>query len=239
MKTSLFLFPLLFIQTAFAQVAKDDIAAINKAYIKNKMLAMKTRYEVFKNRDTDVAFQEETGEIKKYGNLMYSRIGDIETIQNTSYYLIADHEDKNISLLGQKIQQNQFPEPGPDFTGKLEKLLSLCSKVEFKKENKTQNSYLLSMPYSEYNEMKIFYNKETFVIEKLILYFREAENLEGEKDGIKEIPRVEITYTDINLSPDFKESDFTYDKFLEKVNGKFYCKNPYKKYTLTDHLLVD
>ena len=227
---------LLFTANCFAQIAKDDFAAINKTYSSSNHLSMKMKYEVFKNKNATSALQVENGEVQRNGNASHTRIAKTETIQTDKYTLIVDHEDKNISVLG---SDQTKPSENNDklYMVDLEKLLKLCSKVEFKKENDRQNSYLMAIPSSEYSEVKIIYNKKTMFIEKMVLFYSQAQNLEEKEEAPKEPPRLEITYSEINTNPNFSNDDFTYDKFVEKHNGKFRCKELYKGYTITEDML--
>jgi hypothetical protein len=218
----------------FSQVAKDDFASINKAYAAQKQLSMKVKYEVYKNKTTTTVFSTETGEIKQNGTAKYTRTGNIETVETETYRLLIDHEDKNISLLGisnDETEMNKNKEISPV---DLEKIISICSKVEFKKINDTQNSYTLVMPGEEYEAVQIIYNVKTFFIEKMILQYAEKQNLDEKQEGKKETPRMEITYSDFNTNPDYKKTPFNYDAFIEKRNGKLVAKTAYKEYTVND-----
>ena len=228
------LFPF-FINIGFAQVSKEDFAKINKVYISHPQLYFKAKYDLYKNQNIKETFESEMGETKRNGNLLYTKIGKIESIHSEKYNVIVDNEDKTISLLAHDPDENGFDEKL--YMINLEKTLKLCTKVEFAKEIGSQNSYLLTLPYSEYSQVKITYNKKTFFIEKITLYYKKEQVLnEQDKNEKKEQPRVEITYYDFDETPHFNETDFSYDKFLEKANGKFRCKSTYSGYTLKNLL---
>jgi hypothetical protein len=215
-----------------SQTAKEDFAKINNAYVNNSQLSMKVKYELYKNNLAKEVFQVETGEIKRNGNNKYTKIGNIETIENDKYRVIVDHDDKNISLLSTITVADETPKKEELYLVNLEKMLAICSKVEFKEENKVQNSYLLMLPNEEYSEIKIIVNKKTFFIEKMILYYSKEQNIEDKEDGSKEPPRMEISYYDFNLKPQYTDADFTYYKFLEKRNGKLLATPAFKTYTV-------
>jgi hypothetical protein len=233
MRILLFILFIVVRNICIAQVAKDDFAKINQAYVTNSKMTMKTSYELFQNKETKNVFQKEIGEIKRDGNLQYTKLGDIETIRSKEYNVIVDHEDKNISVLGLSADPNSLDEK--TYMIDLEKALKSCAKVEFNKENNNQNSYDLELPASEYSEIKIIFNSKTFLLEKMVLYYSELQNLEDKQDGLKERPRLEITYSDIDLRPRFSGSEFTYNKFIEKNGGKLNCKSPFKDYILYDN----
>lgn len=222
----------------FSQVAKNDFASINKAYADQEQLSVKVTYQVFRNKTTPVAFSTEKGEVKQKGILRYTRTGDIETVETETYRLIVDHEDKNISLLDIISRENKNEEMKTVSPVELDELIAMCSKVEFKKLNSTQNCYTLIIPDEQYQEVKLIYNAKNFFIEKLILYYSEKQNLEGKDDGLMEAPRVEITYSDFNTHPDFDQTPFSYNSFLEKRNGKLLAKAAYKAYTVNDQLSI-
>lgn len=224
---------------SFSQVAKDDFEKISKAYAASPHLSMKMKYEVYKNKTTTVVLSTETGILKRKDKIQYSRIGKIETVENDRYHMIVDHEDKNISLLGIRVvegNRNQQKEETAISLFEMEKMLALCSKVEFKKWNAVQNAYTLVLPDNEYDEVQVIFNARTFFIEKLILFYAEKQNLEEIKNGLKESPRMEISYSDIDTNPDFENTPFSYDAFLEKQNGKLVAKAAYKDYEIHDQL---
>lgn len=222
------------LSNGYAQVAKDDFARINKVYAENSRISVKMTYEVFRNRTATTALNSEKGEMKKKEGVSYSRIGPIETITNKEYKLIVDHEDKNISVLG--MQEGQKTEGKELYPVDLEKLITLCDKVEFKKISDQQASYTLTIPGTGYDEVKMIYNTSTFLIEKMILYSGEKQNLEDTEGGLKEAPRMEISYSEYKTDPDFKNTPFTYGSFLEKRNGKLVAKPVYQTYTVHEQL---
>jgi hypothetical protein len=228
----------LFSKKGFSQVAKDDFARINKTYADNMQLSMKIRYDVYKNKSTATPLQAETGEIKRNEAAKYTRIGNIETIENENYKLIVDNEDKNISVLGGTIEEKKPGGNDGTYLVNLENLLSICSKLEFQKISEAQNCYSIVIPAEEYSEIKVFYNSKTFFIEKMIFYYNEIQNLEGQEKSIKEAPRMEISYYDVKLKPDFGSTPFTYDNFLEKRKGQFVGKGSYKEYRINEQSII-
>lgn len=228
---------MVFTGSLFSQVAKEDFANINKAYTEHPRLSLKMKYEIFKNRTTAVTTSTETGILKQKDDARYTRIGKIESVENEQYKMIVDHEDKNISLLGKLPAPEQAVKSG-DATGvspvDLEKILQICKKVEFKKLNETQNSYTLILPGEEYEEIRLIYNSKTFFIEKLVMCYAEKQNLDDNDEGLKEAPRMEISYSEYNTKPDFGKTAFTYEAFLEKRNGKLVARPAYKTYEIHD-----
>jgi hypothetical protein len=219
---------------SLSQVAKEDFARINKIYAEHPRISVKMKYEVFKNRSAVTALSSETGEVKKKEGASYDRIGPIETITNKEYKLIVDHDDKNISILG--ILQGEKSSDKDLYPVDLEKLIGVCEKVEFKKLNEKQACYTMTIPGTGYEEVKMIYNTTSFLIEKLILYSNEKQNLENNDGGAKETPRMEITYSDYQTEPDLKNTPFTYGAFLEKKEGKLVAKPAYQTYTVHEQL---
>ena len=217
----------------FSQVAKDDFMRINNTYQSSEEVSFKASYQAFSNHTVQTPLSTESGEVKKKGDASYSRIGSIETIVNEHYRVIVDHEDKNISVLGIKKQEGK--QEKDTYPVDLEKLLALCTKVEFSKTGTEQGCYTIEIPEMEYKQIKLFYNTTSFFIEKIILYYSEKQNLvDGE--GPQDTPRLEISYSDYTTHPDEKQLVFTYDPYLEKQNGKLVAKPAYKSYTVHEQL---
>ena len=233
------LFVLLFVlklTEGFSQNAKEDFEKINAAFDVER-LSMRISYDLYKNKDTKIVFQKESGELKQSRTFKWMKVGQVETIETDTYSLIIDHKGKAISMLGKRLNQKEDKNKNP-FKINLDSILKMCEKVEFKKLNDQQNSYDLVFPLSEYSKIKVVYNSKTFFMEKMILYYNDAQDLEEKKGSPEEAPRLEIVCSDINLDPIFTSNEYTYDTYLEKTaDGKWVCKPAYKGYAVSVHLL--
>lgn len=222
--------------SSVAQNAKDDFLKINQAYQKHTVLHMKMKYEVYKNEQSITPLQTELGEVKLNGSSKYTKISNIETLENNDYTMIVDGNDRHISLLKKKIEKNS-PAINTDLMKmNLEKLLEQCEKVEYKKEAGNKSSYLLLMPAGEYSRVKIIFNSSTFLIEKMVLYYSQKENLEALEGAEKEAPRLEITYYEVNTRPAFTSKEFAVENYLQKESGKWKGKGMYAGYTVYDSM---
>lgn len=235
----LFLLILTLGKISMAQTAKDDFAKINDTYAGFKQLSIKIKYELFQNKQTKAPYQTLFGEFKKDGSKTYSVIGPVESVDNEDYLVIVDNEDKSISLLGKSKGSEKIKEDSKNelYLVNMQKLLSMCTKISFKQENEQHSSYMLELDDVQYEKIKITFNRKTFLIEKMVFFYNETENLDGKEDGKKEAPRMEVSYYELNQKPLLSAAVFTYNKFLEKSSNDFKCKEPYKGYEINNHLL--
>lgn len=225
-----FILNLQLINMVAAQNADSDFKKINEAYLTNKNISMKIVYEIFKDYKSSKPFKSESGELKQNGFLQYKRTGNIETIQTTKYFLSVNHDQKVISLSSLHVVDtvnflSQFYDPKV-----VSYYLAKCKEKKFHKENSRLNSYYLEMADSNQDAIKIYFNSKTFFVEKLVMYFRRKINVEQNSDGVKQRPRIEITYYDIELNKTYKLEEFAYDKFLYQKGVKWLAKQQYEAY---------
>ena len=90
---------------AQSQNAKADILRINAAYSKFTDMSMNITYDVYLNAASTVPYQTEVGSYKQHGNLRYSRLKEIESLQNSKYLIVADNDQKyrTVYLLNSKL----------------------------------------------------------------------------------------------------------------------------------------
>ena len=174
---------------------KEDFIKINEAYKNAPNLSAKIQYQLFANYTTNYITQKEDGEIKKQGDMLYSKIGKIESIKSASYLLVVDEEEKILQLTAVDKKEKKGKKEEALFSNP-EEYLKLCDKVEFKKVNELQDSYTLSdCSLSDYQKITIIYNKQTHFIEKMILYYSEGQSIIEGDNVKKEAERVTANAT--------------------------------------------
>lgn len=220
------------LMTVHAQNLKEDFVRVNQVYEKNKQLFFQTEYRAFKSTEEDKPLHIEIGMFYRNNDLNYQKIGAIESIKTKDYYLMVDHEESRMAILNSVSFKNEVQTPLEMLQEA--NLLDYCEVIAFQKEEEGQTSYLIKPSISEYESIKIILNSKTFFIEKLILFYKNEQDLED--DGLLAKPRLEIIFKDINTNPDFPTEIFTYNNFLTRERGKLSCKSQYSHYTLENHL---
>lgn len=220
--------------SAVAQDVKHDLEKINAVYKNTKQYEMQVEYILYENYTTTAPYKKENALMKRNGAVRYMKIGEMESISTQEYTLIANHEDKAISLLP---KTNKKDISDRDVQINLDSLRTVCTKYTFKKENAKTGTYTFELnEYSEYYKVVISFNLSTFFISKMVLYLGEQDITEDEQQKIA-VPRMEIIYSPPSTKLTNGTNDFSYEKFLNKKGKKYSLKPAYKEYKLDAYTL--
>lgn len=216
----------------FSQNIKKDIASINEVYKKTEKLSMIFELNMFENYTTQKVYYTQNGLIQKYGANTFQKFDENQFINAPDYSVIVDDEEKEIVYAPKK---KTFNLDDKELLIDLDSVLLLCKKYTFKKNSDILSSYDFEMldQYPEYNRITLYFNSKMHLIQKIVFFCEEDDISINNQEEILAKARVEINYKDINLKPNFVQSDFTYEKFLVKRGNKFELKPNYKSYNLT------
>lgn len=225
------------IQDSYGQekVVAEDLEKINARYNELGDISMNMEYKVYANWKSEIPIQIEKGELIKKGRIIYSKIGSVESLNTLDYNVVVDHDLKSIAIMPvitpEAIENNLSA-----ISGNLSQVLKVCKRIEMVEINAQQNKCTLVLPDGsfEYNKLEITYNSKSYLISKLVMYYTEAQNLKGDDDGLKETPRIEISYRNYITNPNYASVALTYERFLSKKGGKYFCKQKYTGYELVD-----
>jgi hypothetical protein len=215
----------------FAQDAKSDIEKINKAYLKDKY-TLYLEYKAYENHSTDVPLQVENCIVRKNGEQLYYKLGSIESIQQSNYSIVTDHEEKIIALLPRKYdlkRDNILPI-------QLDSVLKQCKKIEFQKVSADVSAYTFEFLYSQFAFVRVEFSPRTYQINKMLLFYEEPENLTEEEGAVHQPPRLEIVYKKFDSNPTFTADQFTYKTFLVKTGDDYKPKEVYKDYEVVNQM---
>jgi hypothetical protein len=221
---------LLIVSFGHAQDIKKDCLKINQKYNATKKVSMKMDYTLYANYTTITPFQKEKGEMKRNDELMSYKVGPIETVRTEKYELVIDNDEQVIAMMEHHTKLFSWDEKM--YVGNLDKILPYCESTSYTEEKDNQGCYDIKMKSGEYSRAKLYFDKKTFFITKLILFYRKETILNQDGVGKKEKPRLEITYTDIQESPVFAANEFSESKYVVKGGKNFKCIEKYKDYTL-------
>lgn len=226
------LFCILFFPAA-AQNAKQDILKINETYSSIKDLSMDITYTVFPSSKSKVALETHTGCFKQHGDMKYSRLKEVEAVHNNNYSLVIDNEDKLI-VVANPAKSNMSEITMID----LDKSLSQCASIDFLGTIGSLSGYKLMFKQnvvSEYDAVELYFNKKSFFVEKLVIYYRQKVKLnEEDPNAVKDKPRLEIVFSNTNLKTIADITLFSEERFIEKKKGKYYPTSAYNSYQLID-----
>jgi hypothetical protein len=228
----LFIFLLIGVLPVQAQNAKADILRINAAYSKFTDMSMNITYKVFLNPTTTLPYETEVGIYKQHGNLRYSKLKEIESLQNTNYLIVADNEQKRI-VVGNPVKFN----PAKITLMNLDTALSTCSTVTYINSSTEQGGYRMVFKptiVSQFDIIELYFNKKTYVVEKMVFFYRQKMKLAIEEDAIAENPKLEIRFSKFDFGKINDEDFFSEKKFIERSDKKYIASAAYSGYKIVD-----
>lgn len=217
----------------FGQDPKDDFKKINEAYLKQNEFSMDVVYNLYENSSTKAIFQSERAEVKHSKGKQYYKIATYESLFTDKYAIVLDHESKVAQVVKSIAAKKKNI-----FSVDLDTVfLKLCQSVEHFEDGPNQRGYKLKTDHSEYEEIHIYFNKQTYFIEKMVLFYAVKTNLRDPEDLKKQNkPRMEILCTNINFSPNFTKSTFSEQKYISTQGMKIQLQPAYKTYKLISQL---
>ena len=227
-----FVFVQLISWRSIAQNAKADILKINEAYGKFTDMAMNITYNVFLNYSATRPYETETGIYKQHNNLRYNKLKEIESLQNKDYLVVVDNDQKRIVV----SNPSKF-NPATITMLNLDSALAICSAVNYVTDPSGLGGYQMTFKpnaISAFDKIEIYYNKKTFIVEKLFFYYREKMKLAKEANVVSEKPRLEITFSKFDFKKIEDEHVFSEKRFIEKRSGKYAAAEAYKGYQVID-----
>ncbi|OFX83090.1 MAG: hypothetical protein A2W99_13365 [Bacteroidetes bacterium GWF2_33_16] len=218
-----------------AQNAVEDIQKINKAYLTNTTFSMDVVVNVYAKANSKRPDEVQMGFAKRKKEYLHTQIGDVETIKSVSTILSIDHKNKRIVIAEPENSFNVLPD---GMASKLELLLSYCEKVLYVDISKNTGKYVLVMPSYTYKQFEFEFNKQTYLLEKLIMIVNEKliENYNPESSDDK--LKIVIEYNNINLNPVFSNNEFTTWKYITNDGNVFKLTKEYQNYTIINQLPI-
>ena len=218
---------------SYSQSAKADFEKLNKNYFTLTKLSYNTNYFLYiKNSSKPVETYNSV--FKKNGNNFYSKNPDEEYLVNSKYIVFIDHEDKDILIQKNSSKENpdvnKIMDNVQNISMYVDTLMQMYSKVEpiivKMPDTKAYRLYTIGGPYSK---VEMFINTKTWLINELILYFNEKEEINGKEQEVN----MKIQFTNYNTKPTFL-NDFSESKYLTNIKGVFKLKPNYLNYELHD-----
>lgn len=217
-------------KTTHAQNASEDFKKVRAAYDAAPAISMDVLYKSYPDYTTTVENDSQSGSFKRQGSNLYSNLLGIETLQNSQFNIIVENNSKKLVILDPaKASVNISPV-------NVDSVLSMCSSVKFIEGAGNQRIYKLSfdkLTSFQYSTIDFCINKETFLIDKIVLYYRDAVNFNYEdKEAPKKKPRLEIIYKNINTHAVFTNEQFSEKKYITVSENAIKPTGTYSAYEL-------
>lgn len=213
--------------TSFAQDAKKDITAINKAYEKAERLSMAIEYTVYLD-GSSTPYEKENGIYRKDGNNLYLKQMDTEIMSNERNVTIVNHETKVVMM-----DKSRKIEAVP-WEAALDTMLSLYKSVKYYIPEGTANikAYTFHFHNGQYESVDVWFNASTFLVEKIRAKYRN----ELEENGRMHKVTLEMNFRNMDTKSKYPSALFTHDAYVSLDKGKYTLRQAYKNYRLINHL---
>lgn len=210
------------------QRAKQDFAALNKAFSSEKM-SVEMIYNFYEYHDSNSPIETKKGVYYKKGNSQYSKIMNTEMLRNDNMTITAQTEDKLLVVSG-PMSKTPLISVGPDT------LLRICKSIQSFKLPNNQIKYELVFPDNtevEFKKLELVYESGSYKLNKFVMYFKKQDKV-NEDGSLQPItPKVEVLYknynkTNVDVLPVFNESNY-----VTKVSkNKYKCSGKYQDYEI-------
>ncbi len=222
----------LFRLSAHSQNVKEDFVKINEAYLNAPQLSFDTRFALYDKIADGNPIIQEMGVVRIQNHIRYCKMGGIETIQTDSFQLVVNHQEKKMSIMPIKKEKNFAATSSLSAMDKefMDMMLKSSSSVVFKKVDGNTNSYILQLDGEYFNQFKVFYNKKTFLLEKLV-FLNTTTQTNEEAERIPARMEIDIYPKKVEQNTNHFIDISTY---IVKKKSKFYASDKYKNYTITD-----
>lgn len=230
-----FLIIFLFIGSAYinkeTQDVKGDFQKISKVFSENKNISFKMSYLLYRNYKSSVPIEVKNGYFKRIGDKQFVNIDGFLTLYLKDMLLVVDSTNKTI-LIGNPIKfdmksLNIFP---------LDSMKKFYSNMEVLSEDKTTKTVKLQIAkniVSPTNAISISYNKESYFVNKIVLFYREKIKF-NESDKETTQMRLEVVLSDYQKVDDSKDFEFSSNHYIQKQKHKYVGVGIYKSYKILD-----
>jgi hypothetical protein len=240
--TCLFLMAVLFSVTLSAQqtvsitTVSPDFVKVNQAYANAKNLRMNINYSLYADYSSMEKQQNEDGVFMRQNKNTYSEMFGIISLNNSKACITLDKTEKNMVV--SDPHENKVKNPGEV---DIDSLLTVCSSISVEEKENGIKLYKMRFDnslYMQYASVDILINTKTWFFQKIVLYFREETSFAADgKTKVKSAPRLEITYSAVEINPAFEPGQFSETNFIITSGKKITCAPAFASYHLINNKL--
>lgn len=185
-------------------------------------------YQLFASHEASELHSTESGLLILGPDARYSKLASIESLSTKDYTLGVDHEEKTIML------SNNFSTLTLDPMASIQNYSDQLYSASIKEVSANSNELIFKIMSGEVEEAKIVYNKADFQIEKIMLNYRRAIQLEDAEDADWVQPRLEIAYFNTSFSGKEKER-LKLDNYVSTAAKEWKAVEKYANYQLIEN----
>lgn len=173
--------------------AKADFARMNEAFLAERF-SVEMHYNYYEEQSAHVPSETKSGIFYRKGNVDYSNIQNIETLHTPEMTVVADHEDRLITISAPAAGRSPL-------AATVDTLLSFCKDIRFTNLGNGKGKYELLFRQNaevDYLRLELLFDMHSYYLEQFTFFFRDVEKTD-ENGKISTIhPKMEVIYSNFN-----------------------------------------
>ncbi|MEO0470777.1 MAG: hypothetical protein AAF206_14215 [Bacteroidota bacterium] len=175
--------------------------------------------------ESDCLMETQSGKIDRKRQQILVSFAHMEYLLTENEMFALDHNTK-LAMLSARPVQDPTAQLSPD----LAQMLKECVKLSTIDDNTLE----LVFDRGQFQRARIHYRTETFLMEKVQLFFTEA--VASDKCAVSEPPRMDITYRNWKMTPSRSSNAFSISRFMEKKDGQWTLSGKWADYRFLSSL---
>lgn len=218
--------------------AQSDLSKVGAYINKAATYSADIEYVYYTTYSSQVPAEKMQGKFARKKNNLYMKMGAVENIMTDYFNFSIDHEEREISILA-RLKTGDMSKPIGVIN--FDTLINIKNEIKYSSKNSEVGICEIVSDYMEYEKVEIYYNKNTFNLYKIILFypiqFSEEIISNGDLFDVQQkaetAPRLEILYKNTKRDEELPDELFSYDKYIiQKGAENYYCKPEYKNYII-------
>ncbi len=242
MRTGFVLIFLLLFVSLKAEDVRSELESIltkgNELYKTSPQLSMGIRYELFDTHQSTIPKETHMGSyqrqgVKNFKMLIYGTL----TIQNESVLMVKD-DSSEVIMLSRPNPSNYFSIDKIKYSDLL-KTCTLVSKITSTESGLAGFRMEFKNLSGEMEKVELFFEQTTCLVRRVVVYYN-LPSMYDPKTGkdTKESPRLEVNYSEIDLTTPIPAEIFSVNKFVWKKENTWKINKDYAAYELLDQTNV-
>ena len=216
-----------------AQMTATEIfGKVGQLYQSAKTLSFSITYTYFENANSTNPIKVSKGSVKMIGPNYYVSLDKMQMLRNDTFLIVTDNENRVLM-----IDSCSAAIPGNFNTGiSIDTLVKYMGQVSV---SEGASKYVLTITNKENTETlvkktEISINKTTFIIEKMVVYYKTIYDNQGSTKSWN--PKMTVDYSNVKVNAPIEAGLFYQSRFIKKSGKKLLPIASFKSYELINNL---
>lgn len=219
----------------FAQSMSETaeiIKKINAVYQGMNTFQYEVAYKLYKDHSSEQIIEYDSATITRSEKATHFKMRNIETFSDGKYDVMVNHEDRVII-----VSKYSAMMANPLSHLSLDSILSICNYIQSANYGDV-NCIYMGFAGSEANGISVCYNKNTFNLFALVIYYRDERRLdESDINSVLIKPRLEMRYLRSTTNPDTDIRKMKSSWYFRCNNNKLTPTDRFKSYQLINQII--